>query len=85
MSTLQIRVDDAVKRESEALFSELGLDISTAVRIFLKASIAHAGIPFAVRQGPSKSLREAMNDSLNGENLTGPFDSAQDAVNSMLA
>ena len=38
MATLQIRVDDALKLEAERLFTSLGLDTSTAIRIFLKSA-----------------------------------------------
>ena len=85
MSTLQIRIDDTLKSQADTLFSSLGLDISTAVRIFLNASIEHNGIPFAVQHTSlSPSLAEAISDSRNHTNLHGPYDSAEDAVASML-
>ena len=48
MATLQIRLDDALKRNADKLFLSLGLDTSTAVRIFLNAAIERNGIPFSV-------------------------------------
>ena len=47
MATLQIRIDDMLKKQADTLFSSLGLDTSTAIRIFLNASIENAGIPFS--------------------------------------
>ena len=35
MTTLSIQVDEKVEKEAEKLFSDFGLDISTAVNIFL--------------------------------------------------
>ena len=85
MSTLQIRVDDTLKSQADTLFSSLGLDISTAVRIFLNASIEHNGIPFAVQHTSAPaSLAEAISDSRTHTNLHGPYDSAEAAVASML-
>lgn len=85
MATLQIRIDDMVKKQADALFSSLGLDTSTAIRIFLNASIEHAGIPFSVQHKTiPASLQEAIYDSRFRNNLHGPFDSAADAVASML-
>ena len=85
MATLQIRVDDALKSEADLLFSSLGLDTPTAVRIFLKSSIEHNGIPFSVQHRPDPlSLQQAIHDSRNRENLHGPFSSAEEAVASML-
>ena len=37
--TLQIRVDDVMKAAADELFSSLGLDTSTAIRIFLSIAI----------------------------------------------
>lgn len=47
-SLIQIRVDANLKKDAEALFNELGLDIPTAVRLFLKQSLLHNGIPFVI-------------------------------------
>ena len=85
MATLQISIDDTLKKQADALFSSLGLDTSTAVRIFLNASIENNGIPFSVQHKiTSSSLEEAVYDSRFRRNLNGPFDSAEDAVASML-
>lgn len=52
---------------------------------FLNASIENAGILFSVQHKiPSGSLQEAIYDSRLRKNLNGPFDSAEDAVISML-
>lgn len=85
MATLQIRIDDTLKKDADELFSSLGLDISTAIRIFLNASVENAGIPFSVRHRTiPNSLQEAVYDSRSRRNLNGPFDTAEDAVASML-
>ena len=85
MATLQIRLDDALKRDADRLFSSLGLDTATAVRIFLNAAVERDGIPFSVSHGaPSDSLRQAIEDTRQRRNLFGPFDSAEEAVASML-
>ena len=73
MATLQIRIDDSLKKQADTLFSSLGLDTSTAIRIFLNAAIENAGIPFSVRHKTiSDSLQEAVNDSRFRRNLNGP-------------
>ena len=46
MSMLQVRIDDEIKNKASEIFNELGIDLSTAVRIFLLKSIAVGGIPF---------------------------------------
>lgn len=64
MATLQLRVDDSLKAKADALFSSLGLDTSTAVRIFLASSIENNGLHFAVRhKTDSLSLSTAVSDN----------------------
>ena len=46
MAALQIRIDEELKNKATAIYSELGIDLSTAVRMFLKKSIQVGGIPF---------------------------------------
>ncbi len=44
----QIRIDSDVKNQATELFKELGLDMSSAVNIFLHQCILHGGLPFTV-------------------------------------
>ncbi|MDO5022149.1 MAG: type II toxin-antitoxin system RelB/DinJ family antitoxin [Eubacteriales bacterium] len=44
----QIRIDSNVKKQANALFNELGMDMSGAVNIFLKQCILKGGLPFAI-------------------------------------
>lgn len=44
----QIRIDSTVKEEAATLFSELGMDMSSAVNIFLRQCILRGGLPFPV-------------------------------------
>lgn len=48
MAMLQVRVDDNLKEQASILYDNLGMDLSTAVRMFLKKSIQVGGIPFEV-------------------------------------
>ena len=51
-STLQIRVDENLKEQAVSLFDRLGLDLPTAVRIFLRKSVLENGLPFEVKDKP---------------------------------
>lgn len=51
-ATLQIRVEDNLKEQAMALFERLGLDLPTAIRIFLKKSVAENGVPFELKEKP---------------------------------
>ena len=46
MGVLQVRLDDELKNQAAAIYGELGIDLSTAVRMFFKKSVLVGGIPF---------------------------------------
>ena len=45
-SLVQTRVDDNLKNRAAAVYNNLGMDLSTAIRIFLTRSVLVNGIPF---------------------------------------
>ena len=49
---MTIRMDNEVKRQAQELFAHFGLDIATAVNMFLKQSIRQRGIPFTLQLDP---------------------------------
>lgn len=49
-STIQVRVDDDLKKKSDNLFKELGTDTTTAIRMFLTQAVAHNGFPFEIKR-----------------------------------
>ena len=44
----QIRIDSQVKEQATLLFADLGMDMSSAVNIFLRQCILRGGLPFSV-------------------------------------
>ena len=46
----QIRIDTEIKRQATELFNTLGLDMSTAVNMFLRQCLYRDGLPFAVEK-----------------------------------
>ena len=67
--TIQVRVDDNLKDSADSLFSSLGLDTSTAIRMFLVAAMETGGIPFPVTHNTNRnaSIRDAINRRKCGE------------------
>ena len=45
-TNLNIRTDKDVKEQAEQLFAELGLNMTTAINLFLRTAIRKRGIPF---------------------------------------
>lgn len=61
-SAINVNVPADVKEEATNLFNSLGLNMSTAINMFLKRAIYERGIPFEVKQKPSKELMDALQE-----------------------
>lgn len=48
-TNLNIRTDKNIKDQAEEIFNELGLNMTTAVNIFLRTAIREHGIPFELK------------------------------------
>jgi len=48
----QIRIDSGIKQQASALFNRLGLDMSSAVNLFLHQCVLRGGLPFSVEIPP---------------------------------
>lgn len=45
-TSLQVRLDPNLRNEAQAIFDGLGIDISSAVRMFLRQVVVERGMPF---------------------------------------
>jgi len=60
-TNINVRVDAELKQSAEALFDDLGLNMSTAITMFLKSAVNHDGIPFEVKRfTPNAETRAAL-------------------------
>lgn len=48
-----VRIDPEVRREANAVLDELGLSMSTAINLFLRALVREEGMPFEVKVRPA--------------------------------
>ena len=58
-TNLNIRTDKEVKAAAEKIFEELGLNMTTAVNIFLRQTIRENGIPFDLKLGTPNAVTSA--------------------------
>ena len=59
-----VSIDSEVKTAAQELFADLGLDLSTAINMFLRQAIHENGIPFMVtRETPNMETLAAMKES----------------------
>ena len=66
--TIRARIEPELKRQAEALFSQLGLSTTEAIRLFYKQATLQRGLPFAVRL-PNAETREALRQAQEHEDL----------------
>ena len=51
-TSVTIRMDENLKRRAEALFEDMGLNMTTAVTVFVKAAVRQNKIPFEISGDP---------------------------------
>ena len=79
---LQVRMERSLKEQAEEVFAEMGLDTTTAVRIFFTKVAKTRSIPFLLKAEPEFSAEQearilkALDESEDPANLSGPFSSA---------
>ena len=67
-TNISIRMDKELKNSAEALFEELGMNLSTAFNIFVRQALRERGIPFTITEGtPNKETILAL---LEAERIT---------------
>ena len=60
----QVRIDEELKKQSMELFAQLGIDMSSAMNMFLKQYVMRGGLPFAVEIPQYRSeVLEAMEEA----------------------
>lgn len=62
-TNLNVRIDKDIKKAAEEVYAELGFNMSTAINMFLRASIRKGGIPFDLKLDvPNKETIEAIEE-----------------------
>lgn len=90
MSTtnINVRVDSTLKQEAETLFNDLGLNMSSAITMFLRSAINHNGIPFEIkRPSPNAETRAALAEYEEMKRSPGSYkryESFDDVLNEVL-
>lgn len=56
-TSVTIRMDEALKRQAESLFDEMGMNMTTAFTLFTKAAVREGRIPFEIKVDPFYSER----------------------------
>ena len=88
-SLLQVRVDDELKAQAAAVYEELGIDLPTAIRMFLKRSVLVNGVPFGMTlpKNDYRSVRalRALQELSDNAKLNGTADMTLEEINAEIA
>lgn len=86
MATIQVRVPDKDKKAAEKVLASRGLDLTTAVRVYLKQIILEDGIPFSLRRNLTVNgftpefEAEALEAMKHPEDFSPAFDTTEEAI-----
>lgn len=58
-ANINVRVDSELKKAAEELFDDIGLNMSSAITLFLKNAVNYEGIPFEIRRLTSNAVTKA--------------------------
>ncbi len=85
-TNLNNRIDADLKKQAEDIFRELGLNMSTALTVYLRQTVRSNGIPFDMRLDiPNAETVAAIEDVRLGRNLHGPFSSVDELMENLNA
>ncbi len=84
-TSMSIRLDSEVKEQAQQVFNSLGMDMTTAINIFLRQAIQYQGLPFDVRLDESRKLVEVLADLDQNRNMSQSFVSVSDLIEDLRA
>lgn len=84
-TSISIRLDSEVKEQAQQVFNNLGMDMTTAINIFLRQAIQYQGLPFDVRLDENRKLLEVLRDLNQNRNMSQSFESVSDLMEDLRA
>jgi DNA-damage-inducible protein J len=87
-ATFTMRIPKKLKQDAEAVFESIGLDMPTAFRTFLKATVRRQGLPYQLTTvdengftpEEAREILEAYADSFDPKNTVATFDDAESMI-----
>ena len=84
-TSMSIRLDSEVKEQAQQVFNHLGMDMTTAINIFLRQAIQYQGLPFDVRLDENRKLLQVVMDVDQNRNMRQSFESVSDLMEDLRA
>lgn len=82
-----ISIDAETKIQAQALLAEFGMDLSTAVNVFLRQMIYEGSFPFMIKRGeePNEETKRTIENARRGIGLSRGFSSVHDLMEDLNA
>ena len=81
-----VSLDADIKKEAQELFAELGMDLSTAINIFIRQALRQHSIPFEITTDvPNEETIRAIENVRNGIGLSRSFHSVSELMEDLNA
>ncbi len=81
-----ISIDADIKKQAQELFAELGMDLSTAINVFLRQALRQHSIPFEITADvPNDETIKAIENARNGVGLSKGFHSVAELMEDLYA
>lgn len=58
MTTINIRIDEKLKKEASKTLASIGMDTSSAIKMFLTQVVTEKGLPFRPTRNPKEIRKE---------------------------
>ena len=84
-TTVNVRVDENVKRNIEILFDSMGMNISTAVNIFFRQCLTENALPFQPKAKQPDSLRLVLRDAQEHAKANGTSALTMDEIDEIIS
>ena len=84
-TSMSIRLDSEVKEQAQQVFNHLGMDMTTAINIFLRQAIQYQGLPFDVKIDENRKLLQVVTDVEQNRNMSRSFESVSELMEDLRA
>jgi DNA-damage-inducible protein J len=83
MATIQVRIDPKTKKEAQKVLDKVGLDMSSAIKVYFSQIVISQGIPFPILTENGLTIQQereilkASEEAKRGVNVDGPFEGGE--------
>lgn len=84
MATIQVRIDPKTKKEAQKVLDKVGLDMSSAIKVYFNQIVISQGIPFPILTENGLTIQQereilkASDEAKQGINVEGPFETKEE-------